>query len=76
MFQPRYEISPKTLNNIAQIEVLKQRLETTPLLPKQELSFKKKAAVRMAQSSTSIEGNILNQGEVEKVFIGTFSLHL
>ncbi len=70
MFNPKFTVSPQILNNITNIELLKERLEKAPLLPKQELSFRKRAAIRMAQSSTGIEGNILNEGEVEKVFLG------
>lgn len=70
MYSPRFTISNKVINNLARIEALKMFLEQARLLPKQELSFKKKAAIRMAQSSTSIEGNVLNEGEVEKVFMG------
>ncbi len=70
MFRPNYQISNKVLNNLMRIATLKTFIEQSNIVPKQEIILKRKAAIRMAASSTAIEGNVLNENEVERVFEG------
>ena len=70
MFEPLYTLSNKTVNNLIKITELRTFIEQSRIVPKQEMIMKRKAAIRMAASSTAIEGNVLNVHEVEKVFEG------
>ena len=70
MFNPKYTITHQTLNDLMEIAEIKSLVLHTPILPKQELKLRRRALVRMIHSSTSIEGNILNRYEVEKVLAG------
>jgi len=70
MFNPKYTITHLILNDLMKIAEIKSLVLHTPILPKQELKLRQRALVRMIHSSTSIEGNILNRYEVEKVLAG------
>jgi len=70
MFEPRYNFSNKIVNNLTQISELRSLIAHSKIVPRQEVIMKRKAQIRMAASSTAIEGNVLNQQEVEKVFEG------
>lgn len=70
MFKPQYTISHQILNNLMASSEIKSLVLHTPILPKQELKLRREAMIRMIHSSTSIEGNILNRYEVEKVLAG------
>jgi len=67
MFHPKYTITNSVLNNLLEIVDVKSLVLRTPILPRQEAKLRKQAMIRMIHSSTSIEGNILNRYEVEKV---------
>ena len=69
-FTPKYTITHKILNDLMEISEIKSLVLRTPILPRQELKLRKDALIRMIHSSTSIEGNILNRYEVEKVLSG------
>jgi len=70
MFNPKYTITHQILNDLMEVAEIKSLVLHTPILPKQELKLRRRALVRMIHSSTSIEGNILNRYEVEKVLAG------
>ncbi len=70
MFKPKYTITHKILNDLNGISEIKSLVEHTPIMPRQELKLRREAMIRMIHSSTSIEGNILNRYEVEKVLAG------
>ncbi len=70
MFKPQFSITPKILNNISQIMEIKAIIERTKVLPEREALLRRQAVVRMAHTSTSIEGNPLAEFEVEKVLAG------
>lgn len=70
MFEPRYILSNKIVNNLLKITELVTFIDQSKIVPRQEMILKRKAAIRMAASSTAIEGNILNENEVAKVFEG------
>ncbi|MCK4781330.1 Fic family protein [Candidatus Parcubacteria bacterium] len=70
MFEPKYTITHQILNDLMKVAEIKSLVLHTPILPKQELKLRRQALARMIHSSTSIEGNILNRYEVEKVLAG------
>lgn len=65
MFQPKYSLTDKIVKMLTEIAEGRSVISRAKLLPKQELSLRRQALVRMTHSSTSIEGNILNMREVE-----------
>lgn len=70
MFEPKYTIKPKTLSNITEIVEIKAVVERSRVLPLNEAQLRRQAILRMAHTSTSIEGNKLAQFEVGKVLEG------
>ena len=70
MFNPKYTISPKTLANMTEIAEIKAVVERSRVLPLNEAQLRRQAILRMAHTSTSIEGNKLAQFEVGKVIEG------
>lgn len=70
MFEPNYTISPNTLSNMTEIAEIKAVVERSRVLPLNEAQLRRQAILRMAHTSTSIEGNKLAQFEVGKVIEG------
>lgn len=70
MFTPHYSISPKTLTNMTEIAEIKAVVERSRVLPLNEAQLRRQAILRMAHTSTSIEGNRLAAFEVGKVLEG------
>lgn len=70
MFDPKYTISAKVLSNITEIVEIKAIVERSKVLPLNEAQLRRQAILRMAHTSTSIEGNRLAQFEVGKVIEG------
>lgn len=70
MFTPRYIITPTILSRIAEIAEIKAAIERSRVLPLNEAQLRRQAVLRMAHTSTSIEGNKLAQFEVGKVSEG------
>jgi len=70
MLEPNYTISPKTLSNMTEIAEIKAIVERSRVLPLNEAQLRRQAILRMAHTSTSIEGNKLAQFEVGKVIEG------
>lgn len=70
MFEPKYIISTKILSKIAEIAEIKAAVERSRVLPLNEAQLRRQAILRMAYTSTSIEGNKLAQFEVGKVYEG------
>lgn len=70
MFNPKYTITPKILSQIAEIAEIKAAIERSRVLPLNEAQLRRQAILRMAHTSTSIEGNKLAQFEVGKVLEG------
>lgn len=70
MFQPKFQITSGMLNNLNAIEVMKAKIATCKIQPKEELILKKEAILSMVHNSTAIEGNRLNEFEVKKVLEG------
>ncbi|MBI4038983.1 Fic family protein [Candidatus Daviesbacteria bacterium] len=70
MFTPKYVINSKILGNISEIVEIKAAVERSRVLPLNEAQLRRQAILRMAHTSTSIEGNKLAQFEVGKVIEG------
>ena len=71
MFKPNFAITLKINNEIAEIEKLKTLFDQANILPELSIELRFRATVETVHSSTSIEGNPLNQQEVQKVLEGT-----
>lgn len=70
MFKPKYKLTDRILYLLTQTAEAKALIEKAKILPEQELKLRRQALARMTQSSTSIEGNILNLNQVEAVIAG------
>lgn len=70
MFKPNYQITPQILKDISEIAEIKAVIERSKVLPLNEAQLKRQAIVRMAHTSTSIEGNPLAEFQVDKVLAG------
>lgn len=70
MLDPKYTITPQTLSNMTEIAEIKAVVERSKVLPLNEAQLRRQAILRMAHTSTSIEGNRLAQFEVGKVLEG------
>lgn len=70
MFEPKYSITSTVLSRIAEIAEIKAAVERSRVLPLNEAQLRRQAILRMAHTSTSIEGNKLAQFEVGKVLEG------
>ncbi|MBI2019374.1 Fic family protein [Candidatus Daviesbacteria bacterium] len=70
MWEPQYSISSTILSRIAEIAEIKAAVERSRVLPLNEAQLRRQAILRMAHTSTSIEGNKLAQFEVGKVLEG------
>ena len=65
MFNPKYIITDKILNNISRITAGREVIEHARLIPKWEMRLKREARIHNAHSSTSIEGNKLTLEQVK-----------
>lgn len=72
MLNPKYIVTSKTLANMTGIAEIKAIVERSRVLPLNEAQLRRQAILRMAHTSTSIEGNKLAQFEVGKVLEGKF----
>ena len=70
MFKPKYTVSNKILNQLTQITEIKSIIERTKLLPQREAFLRRTALIKITHTSTSIEGNRLQEYQVEKVAQG------
>jgi len=68
MYAPRFTITPKINLAISRIERLRTIVERSRILPSREVVLRKRASIEATRSSTGIEGNPLNEREVERVF--------
>ncbi len=69
-FKPKYSISSEVLTAISEIAEIKTIVERSKVLPLNELHLKRQALIRMVHTSTSIEGNKLQEYQVDKVLSG------
>lgn len=70
MFDPKYTITSRMLNDLSESAEIKAKVESAKLLPAREIFLKQTAAVKMAHTSTSIEGNQLAEYQVKQVAEG------
>lgn len=70
MFKPKFTITPAINTIVAEIEKIKTIVDQATILPELEVQLRFRATVEAVHSSTSIEGNPLNQIEVQKVLQG------
>jgi Fic family protein len=70
MFIPLFTITPKINSQIAEIERLRTLVDQATILPELEIQLRFRATVEAVHSSTSIEGNPLNELQVQKVLKG------
>ncbi|MDP3994970.1 MAG: Fic family protein [bacterium] len=70
MFNPKYQITQKILSDLTKISEIKALVEKGHILPSREAFLRKTALIKMAHTSTSIEGNTLEEYQVEKVAKG------
>ena len=71
MYQPKFAITNKILNNIGAIEAAKEVIENAPLVPYYEKQFKTDALMRTVHHGTHIEGvGLSSVDEVKKALEG------
>jgi Fic family protein len=70
MFQPKFQINQKILKYISQVEVSKEVIENSPLVPQWEVKFREEAVLRSVHHGTHIEGNPMTIGEVKGALEG------
>lgn len=70
MFKPKYTISDETASRLSQIAEVKAMVQHSGLLPAREAFLRRAAVIKMAHTSTSIEGNQLQEYQVKKVAEG------
>lgn len=70
MFKPVYKISDTILSNLSRIAEIKATVERSRLLPAREAFLRRSALVKMAHTSTSIEGNRLDEYQVKEIAEG------
>lgn len=70
MFNPKYKITDKILTQLIETAEIKALIARSTLLPEREIFLRRAAVVKMAHSSTSIEGNTLKEHQVAQVAEG------
>ncbi len=70
MFEPKFTISPKILESLSQIAEIKGMVHQSTLLPMREAFLRRFATIKMAHTSTGIEGNTLTELQVKDVASG------
>ncbi len=67
MFKPVYTISDEVANKLSQIAEIKAMVQRSNLLPAREAFLRRAAVIKMAHTSTSIEGNQLQEYQVKEL---------
>lgn len=70
MFRPKYTISSQMLNRLSEIAEIRAIVARSTLLPEREVFLRRAAIVKMAHTSTSIEGNQLQEYQVAELAQG------
>lgn len=68
MFEPTFKISNQILINIGKIEAAKAVIDTAPLIPAWEKTFREEAQLRTLHYGTHLEGNDLTLGQAKLIF--------
>ena len=69
LFNPKYRITDKILNNLTNITSAREVIEQAYLVPKWEAKLRRQALLRSAHSSTALAGNKLTFKQVEALYI-------
>lgn len=67
MFKLLYTISDEVANKLSQIAEIKAMVQRSNLLPAREAFLRRAAVIKMAHTSTSIEGNRLKEYQVKEL---------
>ena len=67
MFKPKYQITDQQLSWLSDIAEIRAKIAQLQLSPVRETLLRRRAVIKIAHSSTSIEGNGLSEQEVEKL---------
>ncbi len=70
MFSPKYHISSKIVSNLSKIAEIHALVRQAKILPAREVFLRRAAIIKMAHSSTSIEGNTLSEVQVKNLLEG------
>lgn len=70
MFKPKYAISNQIVNQLSEVAEIRALVSRSILLPEREIFLRRSAIVKMAHTSTSIEGNQLQEHQVAQVAEG------
>lgn len=70
VYKPIFSITPEINSQIAEIERLRTIVGQATILPELEVQLRFRATVEAVHSSTSIEGNPLNELQVQKLLKG------
>jgi len=70
MFNPKYTVSNQIVNQLSEIAEIKTLVSRLTLLPEREIFLRRTAIIKMAHTSTSIEGNRLQEYQVAQVAEG------
>jgi Fic family protein len=70
MYKPSFQITTTILNAISEISQIKTVVDKSRVLPLNEAQLRRQAMARMVHTSTSIEGNKLEEFQVDKVLSG------
>ena len=70
MFNPKYTVTDKILNNLTTIASAREVIEQAYLVPKWEAKLRRQALLHNTHSSTAIEGNKLSLEQVEALAEG------
>ena len=70
MFRPNFSYSDGMVNNLVEIQSIKDFIVNAPLVVEMEVSLKRDALLKSAHHSTAIEGNPLTLNQVDKLVRG------
>lgn len=70
MFNPKYRITDEIARYLSDIAEIKSLLDRAKLLPAREFALRRTTNIKLAHSSTSIEGNSLEEYQVKKLLDG------
>ena len=70
MFNPKYSVTNKILNNLTLIATDREVIEQSHIVPQWEIKLRRQAILRNTHSSTAIEGNKMTLHQVEDLVQG------
>jgi len=70
MFIPNYRITDKMTRWLSDVAEVRAMVESSKLLPAREAFLRRAAIIKMAHTSTSIEGNMLEEFQVKRLAEG------